>query len=284
MKYKNRGFTLIELLAVIVVLAIIMVIAGASIVRVINKSRVDSFVSSYNMVIKAIHKRIELGGADITALTCDDTATCASIYDLDISPEEYDLKVAKYNNDLIVKMSGTSGGKFEDIKLTTSDVEDSFTLYDKNGIGTENNSIGTRINVNSGNITKNEDSNDDKIKGINRVMKNVVDTQAECIKRCPLSEENKKSLGIPSTSNNIEYFKSFYSNIFCNDGYISIGLNIASNASYFDNLKYNFNMNNNYRYGGHTSGSYAIFTCIDSKGNISTDNIKQKITNYTILN
>ena len=50
-KLNKKGFTLIELLAVIVVLAIIMVIAGTSVIKTINKSRAESFDRSMDMVV-----------------------------------------------------------------------------------------------------------------------------------------------------------------------------------------------------------------------------------------
>ena len=51
---NNKGFTLIELLAVIVVLAIIMVIAGTSIIGTINQNRADSFVSTARVVYNTL--------------------------------------------------------------------------------------------------------------------------------------------------------------------------------------------------------------------------------------
>ena len=53
MKKNSKGFTLVELLAVIVVLAVIMVIATTQINGVIKKNRVDSFLSTYKIVLNS---------------------------------------------------------------------------------------------------------------------------------------------------------------------------------------------------------------------------------------
>ena len=49
---NKKGFTLIELLAVIVVLAVIMVIATQQVNGVMAKARSNSFIESYQMVVK----------------------------------------------------------------------------------------------------------------------------------------------------------------------------------------------------------------------------------------
>ena len=260
-KLNKNAFTLVELLAVIVIFAIILGIAATRVVATINKSRTDSFVSSYKMVIKAVNNRLQLGEADITALTCNNTATCASIYDLDISPEEYDLKVAKSNDNLIVTMAGTSGGKFEDIKLTTSDVEDSFSIYNNGKDNTtDNNSIGTMININNGNTSLVTDSNDDNIKEINRVMEKYL-SPIECDAAKYCSTDN----------NNIKIISKTYTTKMCKSGSTAFALSLKSGYKESDGLKfndnyYNINMNNNYCYADQTSyDDNLVFTCINNE-------------------
>ena len=43
MKNNRKGFTLVELLAVIVILAILMVSAGAAVMSTLNNARVNTF-------------------------------------------------------------------------------------------------------------------------------------------------------------------------------------------------------------------------------------------------
>ena len=117
---NKKGFTLVELLAVIVVLAIIMVIAVTQVNSTIKKSRTNSFISSYKMLVKEIKSRMAMEGLGDAATTieCADAATCATLYD--ISSSDYDMKVTSdgaggYNLDL------TGIGKFANMEgLDTS--------------------------------------------------------------------------------------------------------------------------------------------------------------------
>ena len=134
---KKLGFTLIELLAVIVVLAIIMVIATTRVTRVIEKTRVNAFISTYDVIVRDVKNKLSLGD-DIDSITCDDDTTnkCSSKYD--ISEKDYKLKIINNSNKIYVKLSGTENGKFSNIKLEyysiknaeTDGKNDIFTVID----------------------------------------------------------------------------------------------------------------------------------------------------------
>ena len=285
---NKKGFTLVELLAVIVVLAIILGIAATRVVATINKSRTDSFVSSYKMVIRAVNNRLQLGASDISTLTCNDTAACASKYDLDISSDEYDLKVAASTNDLIVTMTGASGGKYSDIKITNNDVNNEYSLFNSNG-GENNNSIATKININNGNTSKVTDANDEKIKTINKVMEKLI--SGDYIKKC--AKPSDKVCKIEGYSNDIEiYNNNSMDSIFCtnteeDNGYHAVGMklsgvysdssndeNTSSGTLHFKNGYYNVNMNSNYCYADYIYGEFNhVYTCVKD-GKVHADKIK----------
>ena len=114
---NKKGFTLVELLAVIVVLAIIMVIAVTQVNSTIKKSRTNSFISSYKMLVKEIKSRMAMEGLGDAATTieCADAATCATLYD--ISASDYTMKVeaevdARGNKTGGYKLSLKGIGKF----------------------------------------------------------------------------------------------------------------------------------------------------------------------------
>ena len=88
---NKKGFTLIELLAVIVVLAIIMVIATQQVNKTIQDSRANSFISSYQMVIK----QIKLNVASGDTVACSTVSDCRAQYGLS---DDYDLVVDTYSS------------------------------------------------------------------------------------------------------------------------------------------------------------------------------------------
>jgi len=109
---SNKGFTLIELLAVIVVLAIIMVIATTQINSTIKKSRIDSLMSSLDMVVNQTKKVYVQYGE---AMTEDNVKE-----NIDYNKKEYEVSLS--GNQVCVET--VEGGKFESIKATDIDDED----------------------------------------------------------------------------------------------------------------------------------------------------------------
>lgn len=103
-RLNKKGFTLIELLAVIVVLAIIMVIATQQVNKTISKSRSNSFIESYQMVVKQVKTFIASDEAPACGATTNMdgvqvTTACLDYYDL--SDKDYStLKVEKKDADL----------------------------------------------------------------------------------------------------------------------------------------------------------------------------------------
>ena len=167
---NKKAFTLVELLAVIVVLAIIMVIAFGSVTRIIEKTRRNAFVSTYNLVIKNIKEKIKLGDEDtIASLTCYNYTSCANKYGID--EKEYSLLVVKdVSNNIIPVMFGTVGSKFENIKLTDSDVESKYFVYDLSGntdpASATTNSIASKISTSNAVVEKYNSIDDLKSNGI----------------------------------------------------------------------------------------------------------------------
>ena len=105
---NKKGFTLVELLAVIVVLAIIMVIATQQINKTIQKSRADSFVSSYKMVLDAVKK------CELQSMT---DADCKSSVDLSVN--DYDLNITRgADGTYAITLEDKPGGKFVNMDLT----------------------------------------------------------------------------------------------------------------------------------------------------------------------
>ena len=107
---NKKGFTLVELLAVIVVLAIIMVIAVTQVNSTIKKSRTNSFISSYKMLVKEIKSRMAMEGLGdaATTIACADAATCATLYD--ISSSDYEMTVTADGANYKLNLKGI--GKF----------------------------------------------------------------------------------------------------------------------------------------------------------------------------
>lgn len=123
MKNKN-GFTLIELLAVIAILSIILIIATTSIIKSINSSKEETFITSYNNIVDEVSKKIiEKRTSNVQVECADDTTNIDNSYDslescsqlYDISETDYDLYVLKFEGGYFVILEGQ--GKFENINL-----------------------------------------------------------------------------------------------------------------------------------------------------------------------
>ena len=143
---KKNGFTLIELLAVIVVLAIIMVIATTRVTRVIEKTRVNAFISTYDVIVRDVKNKLSLGD-DIASITCDDDTTnkCSSKYD--ISEKDYKLKISKTNNEIYVILIPKVGGKFNDINLENADYSEKYGVFSGNTNDKNKSSLITKFDL-----------------------------------------------------------------------------------------------------------------------------------------
>ncbi len=112
---NKKGFTLVELLAVIVVLAIIMVIATQQVGKAINNARANSFVESYQMIVKQANLFI----SQDDTVTCGGTSEtdCLSHYNLS---DDYTLSVTddSANKSYVIKLGIDSNGKFKNLDLT----------------------------------------------------------------------------------------------------------------------------------------------------------------------
>lgn len=116
-KLNKKGFTLIELLAVIVVLAIIMVIATQQVNKTINGSRANSFVESYQMIVKQVKIYI----ASDEEPTCGTSGnSCLTYYNLS---NDYTLSVTEntdktgYTITLGVNTTAGANSKFKNVDL-----------------------------------------------------------------------------------------------------------------------------------------------------------------------
>ena len=109
---NKKGFTLVELLAVIVVLAIIMVIATQQVGKSINNARANSFVESYQMIVKQANLFI----SQDDAVTCGgtDETTCLSYYNLS---DDYDLSVTTGTSGYDIVLKPSSDTKFKNLDL-----------------------------------------------------------------------------------------------------------------------------------------------------------------------
>lgn len=103
-RLNKKGFTLIELLAVIVVLAIIMVIATQQVNKTISKSRSNSFIESYQMVVKQVKTFI----ASDEAPACGATEAIDGVQVTDDCLTYYDLSTKDYKSLTVVKEDATS--------------------------------------------------------------------------------------------------------------------------------------------------------------------------------
>ena len=76
---NRKGFTLVELLAVIVILALLMLVAGTSIARVVKKARVELYNSQIEIIEVAAQTWLE-GNTD--KLPDDGECKYLTLYDL----------------------------------------------------------------------------------------------------------------------------------------------------------------------------------------------------------
>ena len=105
---NKKGFTLIELLAVIVVLAIIMVIATRQINGTIKKSRVDSFLSIYKIIMDATKT---CAVQQLNSTNCEST--------IDYSEDDYDLDISTTNYETYtITLKAKTDGEFDSIDIT----------------------------------------------------------------------------------------------------------------------------------------------------------------------
>ena len=105
---NKKGFTLIELLAVIVVLAIIMVIATRQINGTIKKSRVDSFLSTYKIIMDATKT---CAVQKLNSTNCEST--------IDYSEDDYDLDISTTNYETYtITLKAKTDGEFDSIDIT----------------------------------------------------------------------------------------------------------------------------------------------------------------------
>ena len=111
---NKKGFTLVELLAVIVVLAIIMVIATQQVGKAINNARANSFVESYQMIVK----QANLFMSQDETVTCGgtDEKECLSYYNLS---NDYTLTITKDDSakTYTITLGITDNGKFKNLDL-----------------------------------------------------------------------------------------------------------------------------------------------------------------------
>ena len=108
-KRDNKGFTLVELLAVIVVLAVIMVIAGTSILNTINKNRADSFVST----ARIIHSTLK----QCAVMPNMDADSCKKMVDIQDTDTNYDFGLELIGKTYTYTLTAKSDGKFANVDL-----------------------------------------------------------------------------------------------------------------------------------------------------------------------
>ena len=75
---NNKGFTLVELLAVIVILAILMVSAGAAVMSTLNNARVNTFKNEALSAISVadnMYTEISMSAADSNKYLKNDMGT-----------------------------------------------------------------------------------------------------------------------------------------------------------------------------------------------------------------
>ena len=121
---NKKGFTLIELLAVIAVLAIILVIATPQVIKAINNSRNEAFLTSYKNLVgevknriveKRTNKDIEIECSDYSEKLSDDRKLrkCSEVYGL--SATDYIANIIEVEDNYLLFLEGT--GKFKNINL-----------------------------------------------------------------------------------------------------------------------------------------------------------------------
>ena len=116
----NKGLTLIELLAVIVVLGIIALIVVPNVLRIVNKSRMDSAVVSAKAYVESVKASIvqQVGSKKFKATYCDvieegnlscDDGNTYEIYAENKKPTEGRIF---FDNKTIVNISNLKFGKY----------------------------------------------------------------------------------------------------------------------------------------------------------------------------
>lgn len=236
MKNNKKGFTLIELLAVIVVLAIIMVIATGAVTRTIQSARVNSFKSSYDMIVKNIKDKINMNKLGYNeTIICDDsnTNTCSDLYDY--SSEDYFTKIefdASGNYDITFE----GKGKFKNIDLDNN-ITEGYTIQSLNN---NKNIIKNKLNSNGQSIYSGLNDNQSLIlefqSYVERDMKSIVDNNYDA------SNENDYVAG-----NKTDY-KSVISNgtaNYCGTGNTQVLFYVTSNHRFYE---LDFSNNNNKKF------------------------------------
>ena len=133
---NKKGFTLIELLAVIVVLAIIMVIATTQVTDAMRSATKDSYIASYNTIVKEVKNRIALEAiGNSETITCNDgsdeaSKKCSNVYELSSKDYYVTVEEVKNNNDVVTgykitfnvpQSNNVYTGKFKNVTFSSDD-------------------------------------------------------------------------------------------------------------------------------------------------------------------
>ena len=111
MRKKRNAFTLIELLAVIVILAVILVISIPRILDVIDESKLDSFITSAQIIADSAEKKY----VENKLNNIDEVITCENVTKL--SKEDYEYCFVKIDNEGNAKVTIKGKGKFKDLAI-----------------------------------------------------------------------------------------------------------------------------------------------------------------------